>query len=383
MQEAYVKGYWEQIVSFMRSLFNSTFKTNPYLERGLMTRITRVSKEFIFSDLNHLEVVTTSSDKYATSFGFTEEEVFAALDACGMSAEKEKVKSWYDGFIFGQVSDIYNPWSIINFLDKGVYDAYWANTSSNGLVSKLLQKGNKRVKASFEELLEGRSICCAIDEQVVFGNLGDNEKAVWSLLMASGYLKILSFDKAQELEEGEEVKYQLALTNHEVKRMFQSMVRSWFLEVEAEYGDFITALLQGDVEAMNEYMNRITMEMFSYFDATKKSYGSDPERFYHGFVLGLLVELKSRYHITSNRESGFGRYDVCMKPKKENLAAIIIEFKVFNARREKILEDTVQAALKQIEEKQYEAALIAEGIPVERIKRYGFAFEGKKVLIGE
>lgn len=238
MQEAYVKGDWEQIVSFMRSLFNSTFKTNPYLERGLMTGITRVSKEFIFSDLNHLEVVTTSSDKYATSFGFTEEEVFAALGACGMSAEKEKVKTWYDGFILGQVS-------------------------------KLLQKANKRVKASFEELLEGRSICCAIDEQVVFGNLGDNEKAVWSLLVASGYLKILSFDKAQELEEGEEVKYQLALTNHEVKRMFQSMVRSWFLEVEAEYGDFITALLQGDVEAMNEYMNWITMEMFSYFDTGK------------------------------------------------------------------------------------------------------------------
>ena len=168
--------------------------------------------------------------------------------------------------------------------------------------------------------------------------------------MASGYLKILSFDKARELEEGEEVKYQLALTNHEVKRMFQSMVRSCFLEVEAEYSDFITALLQGDVEAMNEYMNRITMEMFSYFDAGKKSYGSDQERFYHGFVLGLLVELKSRYLITSNRESGFGIYDICMKPKKEHLPAMIIEFKVFNARREKTLEDTVQSALKLIEE---------------------------------
>ncbi len=383
MQEAYVKGYWEKIVSFMRSLFNSTFKTNPYLERGLMTGITRVSKESIFSDLNHLKVVTTTSEKYATSFGFTEGEVFIALDVCGMSGEKEKVKTWYDGFIFGSVRDIYNPWSIINFLDTGVYDAYWANTSSNGLVSKLLQKGNKRVKASFEELLEGRSICCAIDEQVVFGNLGDNEKAVWSLLVASGYLKILSFDKAEELEEGEEVKYKLALTNHEVKRMFQSMVRSWFLEVEAEYSDFITALIQGDVDAMNEYMNRITMEMFSYFDTGKKSYGSDPERFYHGFVLGLLVELKSRYHITSNRESGFGRYDICMKPKKEDLAAIIIEFKVFNVRREKTLEDTVQSALKQIEEKQYDKELITRGIARERIRKYGFAFWGKEVLIGK
>ena len=185
------------------------------------------------------------------------------------------------------------------------------------------------------------------------------------------------------MEEGEEVKYKLALTNHEVKRMFQSMVRSWFLEVEAEYSDFITAVLQGDVDAMNEYMNRITMEMFSYFDTGKKSYGSDPERFYHGFVLGLLVELKSRYLITSNRESGFGRYDICMKPKKEHLPAVIIEFKVFNERREKTLEDTVQSALKQIEEKQYEAALLSEGIAPQRIRKYGFAFEGKKVLIGE
>ena len=251
------------------------------------------------------------------------------------------------------------------------------------MVTKLLQKGNKRVKASFEELLEGRSICCAIDERLVFGNLGDNEKAVWSPLVVGGYLKILSFDKAEELEEGEEVKYQRALTNHEVKMMFQFMVRTWFLEVEAEYSDFITALLQGDLEAMNEYMNRITMEMFSYFDTGKKSYGSDPERFYHGFVLGLLVELKIRYLITSNRESGFGRYDHCLKPKKEHIPAMIIEFKVLNERREKTLEDIVQSALKQIEEKQYEKELITRGIARERIRKYGFAFWGKGVLIGQ
>ena len=383
MQEAYVEGYWEEIVSFIRSLFNSTFKTNPHLERGLMTGITRVSKESIFSDLNHLKVVTTTSEKYATCFGFTQEEVFGALEEYGLSEEKEKVKKWYDGFIFGKTADIYNPWSIINFLDTKQYEPYWANTSSNELINTLLRGGNKKIKTSFEVLLEGKSIHCPIEEQVVYGALGDNEEAIWSLLVAAGYLKILSYEKAEDLKGEREPKYEVTLTNFEVKRMFSSMVRRWFYQAEAEYSDFLMALLQGDVDAMNEYMNRISLEMFSYFDTGKKAYGSDPERFYHGFVLGLLVELKDRYLITSNRESGFGRYDIVMEPKKEELPAIIIEFKVFNKRKEKDLEETVAAALAQIEEKQYEKELIIRGIAKERIKKYGFAFLGKEVLIGE
>ncbi len=383
MQEAYVEGYWEEIVSFIRSLFNSTFKTNPHLERGLMTGITRVSKESIFSDLNHLKVVTTTSEKYATCFGFTQEEVFGALEEYGLSEEKEKVKKWYDGFIFGKTADIYNPWSIINFLDTKQYEPYWANTSSNELINTLLRGGNKKIKTSFEVLLEGKSIHCPIEEQVVYGALGDNEEAIWSLLVAAGYLKILSYEKAEDLKGEREPKYEVTLTNFEVKRMFSSMVRRWFYQAEAEYSDFLMALLQGDVDAMDEYMNRISLEMFSYFDTGKKAYGSDPERFYHGFVLGLLVELKDRYLITSNRESGFGRYDIVMEPKKEELPAIIIEFKVFNKRKEKDLEETVAAALAQIEEKQYEKELIIRGIAKERIKKYGFAFLGKEVLIGE
>ena len=383
MQEAYVEGYWEEIVSFIRSLFNSTFKTNPHLERGLMTGITRVSKESIFSDLNHLKVVTTTSEKYATCFGFTQEEVFGALEEYGLSEEKEKVKKWYDGFIFGKTADIYNPWSIINFLDTKQYEPYWANTSSNELINTLLRGGNKKVKTSFEILLEGKSIHCPIEEQVVYGALGDNEEAIWSLLVAAGYLKILSYEKAEDLNGEREPKYEVTLTNFEVKRMFSSMVRRWFYQAEAEYSDFLLALLQGDLDAMNEYMNRISIEMFSYFDTGKKAYGSDPERFYHGFVLGLLVELKDRYVITSNRESGFGRYDLVMEPRKEEFPAIIIEFKVFNKRREQNLEETVAAALLQIEEKQYEKELIARGIEKRRIRKYGFAFLGKEVLIGE
>ena len=383
MQEAYVKGYWEEIVSFIRSLFNSTFKTNPHLERGLMTGITRVSKESIFSDLNHLEVVTTTSEKYAVCFGFTEEEVFGALEEYGLSEEKEKVKSWYDGFIFGKTADIYNPWSIINFLAKKEYEPYWANTSSNKLVSELIKKSSLEIKQKFYDLLEGKSILSPIEEQLVYDRLEQGEKAIFSLLVASGYLKILAFDRQEKIPVSKEPMYELTLTNGEVSILFHSLVRGWFEGVEAEYSSFLKALLLSDVEYMNEYMNRISMEMFSYFDTGKKAYGSDPERFYHGFVLGLLVELKDRYLITSNRESGFGRYDLVMEPRKEELPAIIIEFKVFNKRREQNLEETVAAALAQIEEKQYEKELIARGIEKRRIRKYGFAFLGKEVLIGE
>lgn len=383
MQEAYVGGYWNEMVGFIRSMFNSSFKTNPWLERAIMTGITRVSKESIFSDLNNLEVVTTTSDKYATVFGFTEEEVFTVLEECGLSNEKEQVKRWYDGFIFGKHKDIYNPWSILNFLDKGKLGAYWANTSSNGLVGKLLQQGNRRIKEQFETLLQGGTIHVPIDEQIVYNQLGQNESAVWSLLLASGYLKVLSHEKEEALADSEEALYELNLTNREVERMFYSMVRGWFQCIQADYNDFIKALLLDDLDAMNEYMNRVALNTFSYFDTGINPSREEPERFYHGFVLGLIVDLRGRYMISSNRESGFGRYDVILEPANpQKDDAIILEFKVRNIRREETLEETVQAALRQIEEKRYGAQLTDHGIPEDHIRCYGFAFHGKNVLIG-
>ena len=383
MQEAYLHGFWNEFVAFTRSLFNSTFKSNPYLERGLMTGITRVSKESIFSDLNNLEVVTTTSDKYATAFGFTEEEVFESIKEFGYEDQKEEVKRWYDGFTFGRFRDIYNPWSILNFVDKGKIGTYWANTSSNGLVGKLIREGDTGIKNNFEDLLRGKRIICPIDEQIVYNQLDENPEAIWSLLLASGYLKVTSFDKLDEVTLDEDPMYELELTNLEVYRMFRSMVQGWFKTAKRDYNGFVTALLADDIKSMNKYMNSVALKTFSYFDSGNSPSYEAPERFYHGFVLGLIVDLASEYVITSNRESGFGRYDVMIEPKDvDNKLAFIFEFKVFDQDDEKSLSDTVAAAHAQIEEKLYEANLIAKGVSARNIRKYGFAFEGKKVLIG-
>ena len=405
MQEAYINGYWEKIVTFTRGFFNSTFKTNPYLERAIMTGITTaeysaimkfamqtsngsalaetMSKESIFSDLNNLDIVTTMSQKYETSFGFTEKEVFSVLDEYGLSDRKTEVKEWYDGFTFGNKPDIYNPWSIVSYLDKREIGSYWVDSSSNGLISKLIKTGSAGIKKTMEILLEGGVIEKRIDEQIVYNQIDKKENAIWSLLLASGYLCVVKLRVEGELRKKI---YTLKITNKEVQMMFESMIEEWFDNGNDSNENFIEAMLVGDLYAMNSYMNDIALDTFSSFDvAGREESRIRPENFYHGFVLGLMVDKRDDYIIKSNKESGFGRYDVIMVPKNiENskLPALILEFKVINSSIEKSLEETVQAALKQIKEKKYDTELLKAGVKKERIRHYGFAFEGKRVLIG-
>lgn len=378
LQESYVFGYWEKLVLFLRSMLNYTFKTNPYLERGLLTGITRISKESIFSDISNLEVVTTTSEKYAAAFGFTEQEVTRALEQYGMSAYLDQVRVWYNGFHFGRRKDIYNPWSITKYLDAKKFGPYWMNTSSNKLAGRLIREGSADIKIAMEDLLAGHKIITALDEEIVFEQLEETNESIWSLLLASGYLKV---DSVRNVEEGE-LLYELSFTNLEVKKEFRKMILRWFQNPSTRYNDFIKALLADDVDYMNEYMNQIALQTFSSFDTGKKpSDQSEPERFYHGFVLGLLADLSDQYQITSNRESGLGRYDVIMQPLDQRRKAVIMEFKVFHPAKEKDLTETVKNALNQIADKKYDTELLAKGIQKEQIRHYGFAFAGKTVLI--
>lgn len=370
MQEAYVYGYWDEMAAFIRGMFNATFKTNPYLERAVMTGITRISKESIFSDLNNLKVVTTLTNKYETAFGFTEDEVFDALNEFGLQGQKQEVKDWYDGFNFGRCHNIYNPWSIINFLDEKELKPYWVNTSSNSLVSDLVKKSGNRIKEAMEGLLQGKTYKAHINEEIVFNQLDQERDAAWSLLLASGYLKALDTGEGW----GQNKKYELAVTNFEVLQMFKSLIAGWFNTKEYYLYDFCDALIAGDLKQMNVVMGDILLKIVSFYD-------TGTEAFYHGLTLGLISCIGHGYTVISNPEAGLGRCDTLLEPKEEGHDGIILEYKKFDPNIDKDLIDTVGRALKQVEDKKYMSALEAKGMKRENIRVYGLAFRGKEVLI--
>ena len=379
MHEAYSRGYWGEMADFMRNLFNSSFKSNPYMNRAIMTGITRIGRESLFSDFNHANILTIFDDKYSQYFGFTENEVFKALDNYGLD-EKDKVKFWYNGFTIGSRHDIYNPWSIIKYLEKKRVGLYWVNTSRNTLLSNIIKSSDIDTKQDFEKLLMGESLTAYVDECVVFDDIQDNREAIWGLMIAAGYLRaeVLS----EEFDEYANNKCLFSITNYETQCMFRNLIKNWFVKQKRAYNEFVAALLKADVKLMNIYMNQITSRIISYFDSGNSPSVNEPERFYHGLVLGLLVELRDRYTVKSNRESGYGRYDIMLEPKDElNDDGIIIEFKVLDDSEEKTLHDTANNAIKQITDMNYAAELMEKGLPAERIHFYGFAFQGKNVLI--
>ncbi|MCQ2508492.1 MAG: ATP-binding protein [Dorea sp.] len=367
---------WEKMISFMRMLFNYTLKSNQYLIKSLITGITRIAKESLFSDMNQLAVSTVTSDHYADIFGFTRWEVEELL-LCQNNDEIKKVKAWYDGYTFGHMREIYNPWSIMCYVSQREFRPYWINTASHGLIDRLLLKGGIHAKKEVEILLSGHCLHKKLDETIDFQNLETNEASLWSLLLATGYLR------AEGISYGPEIECDLYLTNYEANCMLTSIVSKWFGRSYYHYSDFCQSLIKDDLEAMNYYLGEVAKTMISFFDTAAPSGNKAPENFYHGLVLGLIVELEKEYQITSNRESGFGRYDIMMKPLKSNLPSIIIEFKLLSPRTEKNLEETAHRALKQIEEKHYKEELLSQGIEENQIHSYGFAFHGKEVLILE
>ena len=376
MQEAFVDGYWDELVTFTRSLFNSTFKTNPALERGIMTGITRVSKESIFSDLNNLKVVTTTSDEYATTFGFTEPEVFEALGKCGLDSEKSEVKRWYDGFIFGEYKDIYNPWSIVNYMHDRQLRSYWILTSSNKLIGDIICRHPYDKKYEIEQLMTGKPIHKMINENITFQYLDGDENSLWSLLLAVGYIKAENVVKDNEWTECD-----VSVTNKEVMSMFRTQIVAMFSNGNIAYENFTRALIRHRTWDMIGVMEDIAEYSMSYFDTAKNKGKHATENFYHGLVLGLIVSMRKEYRIVSNRESGEGRYDIAIYPFDKTKDAYILEFKVLNEHREKTVQETAQNALKQIQTRNYEADLLAYGIPADHIYKLGFGFLGKKVWV--
>ena len=368
LQTAYVKGYYDEAIDFLKTFYGVTFKDNPYLEKAVLTGVSRIAKESLFSGMNNFKVFTIMDNEFADDFGITSEEMKKIIKDFNVEDDEEEIKKWYDGYKIGNIEGIYNPWSILNYLTDKELKPYWVNTSSNDLIKMTLEKSSS-LKEKMIRLLNDENIEVKINLETIIVGIENREENIWGLMLQTGYLKI------EEVVDFLSRRYKVKFPNYEIKSLFEEIIDTWFDNkvMGNDLNDILNDLITLNLEEFEKKFKVLVEEMFSYFDIGKNT----AENFYHAFVLGMLVGLKDSYYVNSNRESGFGRYDIMLEPKDKNANSFIIEFKVMDDFDEKTIEDTVENAKKQIEEKDYEQSLREKGF--EKITKMVFAFNGKDV----
>lgn len=369
LQNAYVEGYYDEAIKFFKTFYGKTFKDNPYLQKTIITGVSRVAKESIFSGANNFDVFTVLNDEFSDDFGITKQEMDKIIKDFNIQEKREEIKKWYDGYTIGNTEGLYNPWSILNYLNRKELMPYWVNTSSNDLI-KMILKNSTTVKEKIERLLKDETIEEVVDQETIINGIEKNEDNIWGLLVGTGYLKVVekSPDKLSNI-------CKIKIPNFEIKFLFSSIILDWFRD-KVIGNDLISILKDLTTLNLKEFEKKfevLVTEMFSYMDIGKNT----AENFYHAFVLGMLVGLRDTYYVNSNRESGYGRYDIMLEPKDKTGNSFIMEFKVLEDKEEKTIEDTINNAIKQIEEKKYEENLLERGFS--NITKIVFAFKGKEV----
>ena len=372
IHEAYLNGFYDEAIDFLKALLGAALKSNSYLEKGVLTGILRVSKESMFSDLNNLKVYTILDNLYSQFFGFTQTEVDKILEDYQLSFHHDEVRNWYDGYYFGDF-EIYNPWSILNFVaDGGKFSPYWLNTSSNNLVHSLILKADEDVKKAVEDLINEKEVIGVIEENISFRYLESSMTSVMSFLVHTGYLKA----KFHEQIEARRY-YFLQIPNMEVKVLYENIIIKWFEENRSskELREMLKALLTGDMPTFEKIFSKFVLETLSYFSVGGRSH--EVERVYQAFMLGMLINLRDSHYVSSEKESGYGRYDIAVIPKDKNKQALLMELKTIDTFHGETVDETLESALAQIEERKYETALRQQGCT--KIMKIAVTFDGKRI----
>lgn len=370
---AFDKGYYDRMIGFMKNFMSPVFKDNTNIFRGVITGILGVSKESLFSGLNNIDVNSILESTMCTAFGFTQEEIDGMLADYSLSDQREEVKRWYDGYLFGGVT-IYNPWSVLSYINKaGVLAPYWVNTGSDVMLRHLLAEGPMQVRKGIESLIQDGSVRSLINEKLASPDLLNSSANIWSFMLFSGYLKASEGGmNSQNMME-----YTLQIPNEEVKIVFKTIIRNWINDspVKNERLEMLLqALSENDMNVFQRLLNEFVIDTLSYYDTS----GKDPEKVYQAFLLGLLIS-SGAYEVSSNRESGLGRYDILLRPKEISQRGIIMELKVYDPMFDESADTVLDAALQQIEKKQYEAVLRAAGVT--DILKMGITFDRKRVWV--